>query len=151
MSLRANYGIVSIFIDSLGNLYIIPNSPSKKYEGSLSQVEKVFKLAAPYTYEELEQKVNVALDLFGVIKPDDESKESVIEKVMGLKGYSKATKTLKYISIYWDFEKGYSVEPFQKEKRGYTILEDKIIDVVRDYKPGQLAESILQAVGYASL
>ncbi|RSD27794.1 hypothetical protein [Mesobacillus subterraneus] len=149
--MRDNYGFVSIFIDSFSNLYIIPNSPSKKYEGSLSQVEKVFKLAVPYTDEELEQKVNEALDLFGVIEADDEGKESVIEKVMGIKGYSKATKTLKYISIYWDFEKGYVVEPYQKEKRGYTVLEERTIDVVRDYKPGQLAESIQQALGFASI
>ncbi|MBS4198144.1 hypothetical protein KHA93_00530 [Bacillus sp. FJAT-49732] len=104
--MRTNHGIASIFSDLEGNLIIIPNSRSKKYEGSLSQVDTVFKLNSPFSDSELEGKLNKALDLFDVLTPDEESKESVIEKVLGIKGYSKATKSLKYVSIYWNEHEG---------------------------------------------
>jgi hypothetical protein len=80
--------------------------------------------------------------------PDINSKRTVIEKHLNIRGYTKATLNKKLVSIKWENEKGYSIRPSIRSKRGvYEYLPlNKHINLGFDIKKGQLAEAIKDAI-----
>ncbi|MDR7073554.1 hypothetical protein [Fictibacillus barbaricus] len=81
-----------------------------------------------------------------------ESKQSIIERVLGINGYGKATKNLKLIQFEWNKKDGYDVRPYQrKPRRGYVIMEEQIIQLGKKIVPGQLAQAVKRAIKIAKL
>ncbi|PGY13198.1 hypothetical protein [Bacillus sp. AFS031507] len=148
-----NYGSVAIYCDSSNNLIIIPYGESQKLDGLNKEIDVVSKLNHPYDDLELEKTLINSLELCHSKNPDDgENKRTIIERELGIRGYAKATKSLKIINFSWNKEDGYDVRPFQRiPRRGYVEMEEQVIPLGKKIVPGQLAEALKKAINVAKI
>lgn len=51
------------------------------------------------------------------------------------------------IDLYWDETDGYIVTPTEKRpKEGYIYMEDHVINLGKEFEPGQLAKALREAM-----
>jgi hypothetical protein len=148
------YKTVDIFVEINGDLLIIPHGKEERFGGTTG-IDIVHYLAASYTDEELEKTINLAFDECYSKTPDIDPKSSVIERYLGIKGYGKATKGKKSITISWWSGKGFEIEPWKKmdkpPKGHYVGIKDQIIKLNSNTKPGEMAEAIKKAISIATI
>ena len=102
--MNRNYKNIRVYSDVNGELYIIP-SGENTIRGGTIEIDIVHHLKAPYSDEELERTVEIALDECYSMKPNFESKYTPIERFLGIKGWAKATAIKKNVTILWWAEK----------------------------------------------
>jgi hypothetical protein len=144
--MKYNYKSVHIYADSSQNLILIPTGESKKWGGTL-EIEAVTELKAPYSDEQLEQELINSMDRCYSLKPDESLKESVLEKFLGIKGFSKACKGLKIILFEWLAKDGFFFTPTNKVKgEGYLHLSEQKISLGKSFNKGDLANTVKKAI-----
>ncbi|WP_223596167.1 hypothetical protein [Neobacillus bataviensis] len=139
---------VHIYCNTLNNLIIIPcgESSKSKLKRVHIEIDAVSKVNYPYDENELEETLFRSMELCHSKEPDVESKQSIIERELGISGYNKATKKLvrkklKRILFQWNNIEGYSIRPLC---RGY--LEKHIILLGKNIEQGQLAEAVKKTI-----
>lgn len=137
-----DYKIVSIYADFKNNLILIPNGEAEDLQMELDLVSEI---KIPYSEDQLEELLLKVMDQCFLIKPDIESKMSPIEKHLGIKGYSKATKGLKYVSFNWNSSDGFFFTPSIKRK-GYDYLPDETVYLGKSFQKGELAKAVKKAL-----
>lgn len=141
-----DYKSISIYADAADNLLIIPSGYYEKYGGT-KDIAIVNQLNVPYSEIELDEMLKLALEQCYSLKPDEDLKITVIEKFLNIKGYSKAVKQRRWIGLEWDYKNGYTISPTQKiQKRGYVIIEEKIIKLGHENTSGELAKAVIEAM-----
>ena len=71
---------------------------------------------------------------------------TAIEKILGIKGYSKAVKNKKLVLVDWDIDEGYTVTPTEKiPRRGYVHLIELAKKLPLDCSKNRLAEAVIEA------
>jgi len=144
--MKYRYRYVSIYADSSDNLIIIPTGVQEKWGGAVD-IDLAVQLNSPYSDEELEKVVFTAFDKCFSITPDEQIKETAIEKFLNVKGYSKAVKDRRFISFFWNDDEGYIITPTQKVPRqGYCHLNDKAFRLGMTPKSNEIAKAIREAV-----
>ncbi|WP_157721779.1 hypothetical protein [Tumebacillus avium] len=142
-----DFKMVSLYSASNGDLYILPRGISKKWGGAIIDLELPHFLESGYTDQMLESDVKQVVDDWNVMEPSEELKPSVIEKVVKVKGYVKAVKNMKYVSLEWNVEEGYTVIPtINSGKNGFDHLEDESISCGINLGAGALAQAIRTAI-----
>ncbi|WP_054025025.1 hypothetical protein [Bacillus sp. FJAT-28004] len=97
----------------------------------VEQIDVVQTLAAPYSMPELVGKLKLAFEQC-FTKDVEASRVSPIEKVLKIRGYSKATKNRKLVLVEWKKSDGYLVSPTVRT-RGYEFLPDQDIMLPLQY------------------
>jgi hypothetical protein len=143
-----DYKVVSIYADSEENLIIIPNGESPEL-GLTMEIDLVNELNCPYSDEQLEETLLNNMDQCYSILPDETSKQSVLEKHLGVRGYSKATNGRKHVIFKWSASDGYLITPTVR-KRGYFLLPDQAIALGKSFKNGELANAVKKALVLSS-
>ncbi len=152
LTMIKDYGMVQIYCDPLDNLIFISMGDSQKYGGIATEIDVISKLNFPYNDEDLEETLLRSLELCHSKEPDEEKKQTYIERELGIRGYGKATKNLKIIILYWTKENGFQIEPHERiPRRGYVILEEQVIPLVKKIVSGQLAEAVKKAISVAKI
>ncbi|WP_033166102.1 hypothetical protein [Clostridium sp. KNHs205] len=140
------YRYVSIYADPQNNLIIIPTgcSPTR---GTTVDLDLAVQLLQPYTDQELERMIYQIMDECFSVIPDDEDKVTPIEKLLKIKGYSRAVKERRFISFLWDIDEGYIITPTKKVPRqGYCHMVDKSFRLGMNPKEGEIAKAIREAM-----
>ena len=140
------YKNVSIYADTSDNLIIIPTGNSEKWGGAVD-IDLAFQLNSPYTDEELEESINKALVQCFSLKPNEDIKETVIERFLKIKGYSKAVKERRFVSLFWNVNEGYIITPTKKVPRqGYVHINDKSFRLGLKPQMGEIGLAIREAM-----
>lgn len=147
-----NYGVVLIYCNQHNDLIIISCGESKKLDGLSRAIDVVAKVNFPYNELELEETLLRSMELCHSQEPDVESKQSTIERVLGINGYGKATKNHKLIQFEWNKKDGYDLRPYQRiPRRGYVLMEEQVIPLGKKIVAGQLAGSVNKAINVAKI
>ncbi|EKD94630.1 MAG: hypothetical protein ACD_26C00004G0001 [uncultured bacterium] len=137
------YRVVFVYVDKKDNLLIIPTGESEKY-GTMG-LDLFYQLDSPYSNDELEKTLHEALDMCCSKKPQDDTTESSIERHLKVKGFSKAVKDKKLVSVNWNIDDGFYVTPTQKiPKKGYVHMNDIILGKELEY--GALTKALKFAI-----
>jgi hypothetical protein len=150
--LNHTFKMVSIYIDYTGNIILIPTTRAEKkgvIGGAIADIDIAHQLNTPYTNEELETELMKALAECYSKEADMQSKTTVIEKLLNIKGWEKAVNDKKLVDLTWTEEGGYEVTPTRKEhkpKRGYTYLSTQAIKLGKQVAPGGLAKAVATAI-----
>lgn len=141
-----NFKNVRIYYDVKGTIYLIPTGISRKFNVPMD-IHIVNTLVQPITEDELDALLYKTLDQCYSLYPEEDS-ISPIERFLKVRGYSKAVKDKKYVSLGWNTFEGYSVTPTQrsKGKKGYVHLESLTKTFTLEPGKGQLARAVLQAI-----
>ncbi len=144
------YKILFIYADPNDNLIILPTGTSPK-RGTTVGLDLPFQLFNPYTDEELEKEVHQAMDCCFCIIPEDNDRVTPLEKLLKIKGYSRAVKERRFISFFWNVDEGYIITPSQKTPRqGYNSIKGKEIRLGLNPKEGEIAKAIREAMKLSS-
>jgi hypothetical protein len=145
------YKIISVYADSNGDILILSCGESKKWGGTI-EIDVEQRLNAPFTLEELESKLMLSFTNCFSKELDENSKVTAIEKILKIKGYSKAVKNKKLVHVDWDVNEGYSVIPTDKiPKRGYVHQTSNVILIPLEYKKNTLADAVIKAISLSSI
>ena len=110
-------------------------------------INLAFQLKSPYTDEELEKSISKALVQCFRLKPNEDIKETVIERFLKIKGYSKAVNERRFVSLFWNVDEGYIVTPTKKVPRqGYVHINDKALKLGLKPRMGEISLAIRQAI-----
>jgi hypothetical protein len=140
--MKTEFNAVQIYIDSKNNLIIIPTALTS--QRSIKEINLVNVLNSPYTDEQLEAALMKSMKQCHSIKPDESSDESIIEKHLGINGYTKAIKNLRFVSFSWIKDEGYLIGPSVKSRGGFTGF--KRINLGNTLEKGQLAKAFKEAL-----
>ena len=125
----------------------IPSGKSPKFD--IADLDMIFTLPIPYTDTELEEYILMLFDKCFSEQCKDEHITS-IEKFYKVKGYAKATKNLRLVSLHWLKNAGYFVVPTKNtNKMGFQHIENNKILLPTDYLKGTLAKAFKQAMAVA--
>jgi hypothetical protein len=138
------YKNVFIYADSYGNLIIIPTGISTNW-GAIMGIDCVLQLSNPYDDRQLVNSLKEGMAKCFSLIPDDTIKTSSLERLLGIKGYSKATKGRRLVSFDWNIEDGYTFTPTVK-KKGYVSLEEQVIRLGHNPTDDELVKSFKNAL-----
>jgi hypothetical protein len=148
------YKTIDIFADINGSLIVIPHGRNEQTGGTIN-IDIVHHLTSSNNREELERTIILAFEECYSIKPNIDLKYSVVERYLGIKGYGKATKDKKLVTISWWQGKGFEIEPWKKmnkpPKGHYTLIKDGVIKIGIEPKTGELAEAVRKAIDIATI
>ena len=144
--MKEDYSVVFIYIDQKDNLIVIPTALSSRK--TMKEINLVDVLNSPYTDEQIEDTLIKGMEKCHSIKPDESSDESVIEKHLGIKGYSKAIKNLRLVNFRWLKDEGYSFSPNVKNRGGFASF--KRINLGKILEKGQLAKAFKEVLDISS-
>jgi hypothetical protein len=132
------------------NLIIIPTGRSEKWGGALD-LDLPIRLDFPYNDDDLENEIYYAFEQCFSLIPDENAKETVLEKALNIKGYSKAARDRRFISAFWNVDEGYIVTPTQKVPRqGYCHLTEKAFELGSNPKKREIATAIRAAISIST-
>jgi|GEM_PF-1973018 hypothetical protein len=138
---------VSIYVTADGDLFILSRGISKKWGGTIIDIERYRFLEKGFTNDMLESCVLEAFEDWNSIEPAEELKPSAIEKILKIKGYLKAVKHMSYISVEWDSDEGYKMIPTKNNgRKGFVHLEEEAISIGGTVRDGNLAHAIRTAI-----
>ena len=143
---RYNYCLVSFYSSENGTLYTIPKG--LHLETNLDvEIDILNILEPPYSDNDVESFILKAFDQCYTKKRENLNSVGSLAKYFGVKRYSTAVRRLKFLSVEWDKERGYSVTPTHKiPGEGYTHLVDKEKVLGFEPKPGEIAAALRQAI-----
>ncbi|MDP5274811.1 hypothetical protein [Chengkuizengella axinellae] len=88
-------------------------------------INKPYLMDVPYTAKDVGITIKECLNILINNEYTDEEKGGLVhEKVTGTKSFSKFVKLYKYVSVALFPSEGYVVNPWVREKRGYTTYKD---------------------------
>ncbi len=140
------YKRVGLYEDEKSNLYLVPlgETAVNRYD---KEIDAIVFVNYPYTDEELYRKIREAFERCYSIIPDEGNLPTPLEKLFKVKGYKKATRNKKYVSLYWNNEDGYSVTPTKKDSYGaYDHLLDHTFELGREPTSDAFARAIHDAL-----
>lgn len=136
---------IIIYVDPKDNLIIIPTGYSEKTY--TIGIDLVSQLDAPYNDEEIEHAIKTAYDQCFTKKPDENIKETPIERFLKVKGYKKAVKDKKVINFFWNVDEGYTITPTKMiPKQGYAHMIDRAFRLGHNPQKGEIAKAIREAM-----
>ncbi|WP_106769025.1 hypothetical protein [Paenibacillus faecalis] len=142
--------ILNIYVDS-EKLYICSTQTvNKTYE----TVEKGFitELNSLSSEGELQAALFESLKNCNLELLDENPEVSSLEKHLGVKGYDKAIKDKKGVTLFLVPKEGYSITPTEKYRWGYMGIGDEIHLSVEDaLVNNNLAKAVLQAISLSRL
>jgi len=142
-----DYKSVSVYVTLKNDLFILSNGISSKWGGATIELEVYHFLASGFTDEMLESNVFQAFERWNAVEPSEELKPTAIEKILKVKGYQKAVKQMRFVSVQWDSDDGYSVIPTENRgKNGFVYLEAEAINLGHNIKSGDLALALRSAI-----
>lgn len=143
-------GSINIFFFDETDLIIVANSESKKYGGTLTQVNSWITLTIPYTNEELEDSVKKVLGLYNVYEIDELDPLSPVEKALGLKrNQIHKIQNIKAVVLMLYKGAGYNIFPSKRKKREFEPITPRI-QIPLDYTANGLANGIKKAIELSS-
>ena len=145
------YKRVGLYEDEQSTIYLVPlgETAKNKYD---KEIDAVLVISSPYTDEELYQKVMEAFELCYSLVPEEGNVATPLEKLLKIKGYKKATRNKKYVSLYWNNQDGYSVTPTKKDSYGaYDDLLDHSFSLGKKPAYGDFARAIREALGLSTV
>jgi hypothetical protein len=141
---------LTIYIDQNNGIIILSCGESKRWGGTMD-IDVEQRLTSPYSTEELEIKLQNALEQCYSKEVDEYSKTTPLEIVTNIKDYAKAVKTRRLVYLECDLNKGYRVVPTEKiPRQGYVHLEDEEIKLPLNYSKNQLAEAVNKAISLST-
>jgi hypothetical protein len=147
------YKSASVYADIKENVWIIPSGANERWGGT-SDIDIVHYLGSPYSNYELGTTLMTALAECYSKKPDLDSKSTVIERFLHIKGYAKAVIDKKFFSVEWKAKEGYKVIPTRQEhkpKKGFLYMNDRIIRIKQEPSPEELAEAVREAIRISTI
>ena len=141
--MKHSFKSISVYFDDTYNLIGVPSAIVKKWN-ALVDIDNIVSLKTPYNDYELEQFLENVFSLCYSYTPDELSKQSALQKYLGVKSYSASVKKFGLVSLQWFKEQGYVIAPMwqnAKLKNAFHQLENKTLNVVNQYKDGELAKS----------
>lgn len=138
------YKMVNIYADSSNNLIIVPTGRSENW-GANMEIDCALQLNNPYDDQQLANILKEAMSKCFSLIPSETDKKSTLEKVLGINGYSKATKGRRLVVFNWNHHEGYSMTP-TKKSRGYDHLEEKAILLGQNPTDEELVKSFEKAL-----
>jgi hypothetical protein len=135
---------VTVYVDKEGMMLGVPSGISKKYD--IASLDLIFTIKPPYGDIETESFLMMLLNKCYVEECKDDDITS-IEKYYQVRGYARATKSLKMVDVYWSESGGYSFTPTQNARKlGFRLLNDKTLKVPANFSKGDLGKAFLEAV-----
>ena len=116
-----------------------------KRGGIITGIDIIERITAPYEAKEVERVLLSMMDNWCSLVPV-EGELSPLEKLLGVKGYAKAVKGKKLIHFTWSKKNGYSIVPTIREKTGFVVNEDKIINLGEVITTESLIEALYHAL-----
>lgn len=145
------YKVITVYADTNGEILILSCGGSKKYGGTV-EIDVEQRLNDSYSLEELEEKLMLSFANCYSKVFDENLKVTALEKIVNIKGYSKAVKNKKLILVDWTQSEGYSVIPTDKiPQRGFVHQTENAIFVPLVYPENALAEAVVEAISLSKI
>lgn len=145
--MKFDFKNVTVYIDKSEDILIVPCGIWPAHNIT-AEISNIVELKHPYTLEQLQFALEEGLQLcYSQNVDSDFPKVTSLEKYLNVKGYKKAIKNKKVVSLFWNKEDGYQVTPTTyADKKGFVHQEENTI--ILGAKPASLgiAEAVVKAI-----
>ena len=141
---KHDYWIVNIYANNKGRFTFVPTSESKSQ--LISELDIHIDLNPPFTDCDIQSKLSEAMDKCFFQRPEDIFYRDNAEKSMATKSYEKMFSGLKLVSVFWNKDDGFRIQPHKKaNSRGFQVIEENVIKLEKSSDLLSVVEAIKKA------
>jgi len=140
-----NYKLISLYVDKNNVLYAIPKGLLPKFDMD-AEIDILNILEPPYSDVDVQQIILKTFDQCYTKEREAFDTVGALQKHFGVKAYSAAVRNLKYISVRWAKEEGYSISSSKKVKGSSYDGDGKSKLLGHTLQAGELAVAIREAI-----